>query len=175
MSILKTYIRGLREIASAPPGRMAVPSASGFAGKLGAMQGAETARDINTATRRAAAEYDLNTQKQDMRSARSDAMAATAIGVANVALSGLTARDRLILAKREQEDARRSTEQQDVLIKIMNEGTDRFLRILSGEPDNANGSELDSNFVMPTPGPVTKKSPLRRQYDTDFEPYGGEP
>lgn len=137
-SILKSYIRGLRQIATMPPEKMAVPSASPFARNIGQSTGRETASEIQRGTQRTASEYELESEKKDIDLAKSDTAVATGIEAANVALRGLTARDRMILSAKEAEDARIRAEQMDMLVRELKGNRETYRNLLT--PENPTGA-----------------------------------
>lgn len=137
MSILKQYISGLRQIATMSPEQMAVPAASPLARNTGQAMGRETTSEIQSGTRRRASEYDLEAEKKDIALAKSDTGAAVGIGVADVALKGLTARDRMLMAAKEEEDTRIMQEKYDMLLKEMKENREIRNRLTPQNPTGA--------------------------------------
>lgn len=117
MSVLKTYIRGLRELASTPPERLAVPNASPLAENMGRMVGQDTATQMNRGTQRMAYEYDRSAERQDTASAKSDSGGALAVGIANLGLQGLSARDQMIMAKHDEYRAQMEADRDNMLLK----------------------------------------------------------
>lgn len=117
MSVLKTYIRGLRELASTPPERLAVSNASPLLENMGRMVGQDTAIQTNQGTQRMASEYEQSANRQDIAEAKSDSGAALAVGVANLGLQGLSARDQMIMAKHDEYRAQIEAERDDMLLK----------------------------------------------------------
>jgi hypothetical protein len=115
-SILKQYITGLRQLASMPPEQMAVASASPFMENMGRRVGQETASQTNAGAQRLASDYNLSSQKQDVSLAKKDSGAALGVGVANLGLQGLTAWDKVVMAAKDEEDARIESERDQMLI-----------------------------------------------------------
>ena len=126
MSVLKTYIRGLRELASTPPERLAVPNASPLAENMGRIVGQDTATQMNRGTQRMASDYERSADRQDIEEAKSDAGGALTVGVANLGLQGLSVRDQMIMAKHDEYRAQIEAERDDMLLKQMKKDREEY-------------------------------------------------
>lgn len=109
MAIQQEFQREYQKLSAIPPSEHAVRSTGGLLGALAQKQSAQQLQGLESGTRRRGAEYQMETQRADIRSAKRDVGAALPLTAIGVGLKGVGAYEKL-KAQKEQELHNRQVE-----------------------------------------------------------------
>ena len=132
-SVTKSFIMGMKRIAAMPSEERATPSSGSFLNTLGQNDAAIQARGINRGTQRTAENQNLENEKRDIQAARNDVNVSLPLNIANTGIQGLTAWDKMVMAKHQELLDKANEDKLDSYYQTINAYPEKFKAVLNGE------------------------------------------